>query len=149
MNVLPGLDRRLGVELGVAVAKLNLLHRDDAVATGRHDRSGHDFDAGVAIGQCQRRIARRLNSLDMQRARTAAHHATVDRNAIHGYTVEGRLVALGVDIFAKYRARALHERQGLYRQTLQLLSDQRVSLGGPEHRGINSSCWRLRLPTSV
>src|SRR5256885_11017607 len=48
----------------------------------------------------------------------------VDRNSIHGDTVEGRLVALGVDVLAQHRAGALRERQRLDRQALQVLPDQ-------------------------
>src|SRR6202042_2230031 len=44
------------------------------------------------------------------------------------HTVERRRIALGVDVFAQYRARALRERQRLNGQALQVLPNQLFGL---------------------
>ena len=55
-----------------------------------------------------------LHAFDAELASARFPRGAVDSDAIHGNAVEGRLVALGVDVFAQHRAHALWEGQRLH-----------------------------------
>ncbi len=69
----------------------------------------------------------------MQTTHSTAYRATVECDAVHRHSVERRRIALGVDVFAQHRARALCERQRLDGQALEVLPDQFFSLGRGQH----------------
>src|SRR5690242_2199837 len=125
--------------------------RNDAVAADGENGARHDLDASGARAQSERWLARRLRCLDSEPPGAPTHRPTIDRDAIHRYPIERRRVTLGVDILAQHRTRALREWQRLNGQTLQVLPDQLLGLGGGQlahgsagHRQdlISSfSCW--------
>ncbi len=90
---------------------IELLDRDDAVAAQRQNRACHHFDGFLAAAELERRGARRLDPLDAETLETAPQRFAVDRDPIHGDAIEGRLVALRVDIFAQRAADTLRQRQ--------------------------------------
>src|SRR6185312_435969 len=96
----------------------------------------------------QRRVAGGLHGLDSIAPRAGACSVALQRDAIHGDSIEGRLIALGVDVLAKHGPCTLHERQRLDGQTREALLDELLRLRGCQHgmasRGafVTSCCWR-------
>ncbi len=123
--------------------RVMLLDRHDRIAAGRQHGAGHDLDAVVGRGERQRRIARGLRGLDAQAARPLRRCAEDERDAIHRHAIEGRLVALGVDVLAQHRAGALADGQRFDRQAGEVLRDLLFGLGGRQHDAPRDRCtWR-------
>ncbi len=100
-----------GGEACHAAIERDALDRHDEIATFRQHRAGHHLDARVGCGERKRRVACRLHALDTELPAPRAQQLCRTRDAIHRHAVERRRVALGIDVLAQHRTRALRERQ--------------------------------------
>lgn len=124
MHVLPRFDRDHLVEHRRITVSRDALDRHDGIAALRQHRPCHDLDAVRLVREDAGRIARALTALHMKAPQALAHRLRGERDAVHGHAVEGRLIALRVDVFLQQRAGALHERQCLARECTHM---------GPDH----------------
>ena len=100
-----------GVQRCIAVGDRQLLYWNDAIAAERQNRARHDFDGVLTAAKLQLRRSCRLNSLNAKAFQTAPQRFAVHGHPIHGDAIEGRLVALRVNIFAQRAADTLRQRQ--------------------------------------
>ena len=111
IHVVIGRIHHRGVQRREPIDDLELLDRNDAIAAQRQNRAGHHLDCVIAADELQLRRPGCLHSPNAEPLDTAPQRLAVDRHAIHGDAIEGRLIALRIDVLPQSAADALRQRQ--------------------------------------
>ena len=131
MHMAPRRRFATGLDFGVAIRRLDLLHRNDRVAAARHHRARHDLETVGLRSQVENRRAGGLGPGDPELPSIPG--AARECDAVHRHAIERRRIALRPQRRAQDAAGSGRERDRLRRHRRDGCCDRRFGLGGSQH----------------
>ena len=121
-NVIAGFDR--ATDFNPAIGQLlRVLDPDHGIGTDRHRRSGHDARTLAGEHRSRRPVAGLDVFDDGQGVWRAAEIGTAQRKTIHRRNIEGRLIAVGTNLFGQHPPQRVFEIDDLAIQGRHMLQN--------------------------